>query len=78
MDKDTMVKYAPWLVVGFAFFVQYNLFVTPAQLEQTHREILSEVARNYSTKETSENFQNQLADIQRKIDKIYDKIITNK
>ena len=45
MDKETMIKFAPWLVVGIAFFMQYNLFVTPAQLEIKHREIIKEVLR---------------------------------
>lgn len=78
MDKETLNRYAPWLVVVIAFFMQYNLFVTPAKLEETHREILAEIALNYTTKETSESFQKQFEDIQRKIDKIYDKIIINK
>lgn len=75
MDKETMIKYAPWLVVGFAFFMQYNLFVTPAQLEIKHREIIKEVSEVYTTKEQSNDLKNQLNDMQRKIDKIYEKII---
>ena len=78
MDKDTFVKFAPVIVVIVAFLFQYNFFVTPAQLEQTHREILLEVAKTYTRKETSDNFQKQFEDIQRKIDKIYDKLIINK
>ena len=75
MDKETLLKYAPWLIVGFAFFMQYNLFVTPAQLEYKHREIIKEVSESYATKEQSDNFKNQLSDMQKKIDKIYEKII---
>lgn len=78
MDKDTFVKFAPVIVVIVTFLFQYNFFVTPAQLEQTHREILLEVAKTYTRKETSDNFQKQFEDIQRKIDKIYDKLIINK
>lgn len=78
MDRETMIKFAPWLVVGLAFFIQYNLFVTPAQLEIKHREILQQVSQMYTTKETSDNFKSQLDDMQKKIDKIYDKIIINK
>ena len=78
MDKDTLMKYAPWLVVAIGFFMTYNLFVTPAELEKTHREILVEVSQRYTTKETS-NFQKaQLDDMQNKIDKIYDKIMSVK
>ena len=50
MDKEFLYKYAPLLVLGLAVVFQYNLFVTPAKLEQTHREILSEIAKAYITK----------------------------
>lgn len=72
MDKETLMKYAPWLVVAMMFFMQYNLFVTPVQLEQAHREILKEIELKYTTKETSTNMKEQLSDIQHKVDKIYD------
>jgi hypothetical protein len=75
MDKETMIKFAPWLVVGFAFFMQYNLFVTPAQLEIKHREIIKEVSEVYTTKEQTNDLKNQLSDMQQKIDRIYEKIV---
>ena len=75
MDKDTLIKYAPWLVVAIGFFMTYNLFVTPAELEKTHREILVEISQRYTTKETSNLQKAQLDDIQHKIDKIYDRIM---
>lgn len=75
MDKETLEKYAPFAIVIIAIIFQWNVFVTPAQLEVKHREILEDVARHYTTKETSDNFKSQLDDMQRKIDKIYDKII---
>lgn len=78
MDKDTVLKYAPWLAVAMAFFMQYNLFVTPVQLEQTHREILKEIELRYTTKEAGDNMKAQLNDIQHTIDKIYDIISKNK
>jgi peptidoglycan hydrolase CwlO-like protein len=75
MDKETMIKFAPWLVVGIAFFMQYNLFVTPAQLEIKHREIIKEVSEVYTTKEQTNDLKNQLSDMQQKIDRIYEKIV---
>ena len=47
MDKDFLYKYAPLLILGIAVIFQYNIFVTPAKLEQTHREILSEISQIY-------------------------------
>lgn len=77
MDKDTLIKYAPIIVVIFATFVQYNLFVTPAQLEIKHREILMDVADRYATKEQHNELTEQLRNMQQKIDKIYD-IVTKR
>lgn len=72
MDKETMLKYAPWLLVALIFFMQYNIFVTPVQMEQTRRDILKEVEMHYATKESNENLKAGLTDMKAKIDKIYD------
>lgn len=58
--------------------MQYNLFVTPKQLGDTKAEILQEVSKNYATKEQNTDLKNQLNDMQHKIDRIYDVLITNK
>jgi hypothetical protein len=72
MDKDTMVKYAPIALVVISLILQWNLFVTPERLEIKHREILQDVAQTYTTKEQYNDLKTQLADMQKKIDKIYD------
>ena len=78
MDKDFLQKYAPALIVGIALLFQYNLFVTPEKLEQTHREILSEISQIYITKSEFGNVKEQLASINKKIDKIYDTLINER
>lgn len=78
MDKEFLYKFAPLLVMGLAIIFQYNLFVTPAKLEQTHREILSEVSKAYITKSEFGNVKEQLADINKKVDKIYDTLINGR
>ena len=78
MDKEIIYKYAPLLILGLAVIFQYNLFVTPAKLEQTHREILSEVSKAYITKTEFGILKEQLADINKKIDKIYDTLINER
>ena len=75
MDREFLYKYAPLLVLGLAIVFQYNLFVTPAMLEQTHREILSEISNAYITKSEFDIVKDQLVDINKKIDKIYDTLI---
>ena len=78
MDKGFLYRYAPVLIVGLALIFQYNLFVTPEKLEVTHREILTEVAQVYITKTEFENVKDQLLDINKKIDKIYDTLINER
>ena len=78
MDKDFVYKYAPVFIVGVALIFQYNLFVTPAKLEQTHREILSEISQAYITKSEFGILKEQLADIYKKVDKIYDTLINER
>lgn len=78
MDKEVLTKYAPVALIIFAIFFQYNLFVTPQELEKQHREILEEVSQKYMTKEESNNLKAQLSDMQKKVDKIYDVIIGGK
>ena len=78
MDKDTVIKYAPIAVVIIGLIFQWNLFVTPEKLEIKHREILKDVAQTYTTKEQYNDLKTQLADMQRKIDKMYDILTTKK
>ena len=78
MDKKYIYKYAPALVVCVAILFQYNLFVTPERLEQTHREILSEVSQVYITKSEFGNMKEQIMDINKKVDKIYDTLINER
>ena len=78
MDKQTLEKYAPFALIIIAIIFQWNVFVTPAQLEVKHREILQDIAERYTTKEQYSDLKTQLQDMQQKIDKIYDKIIINK
>ena len=78
MDKEFLHKYAPLLIICLAVIFQYNLFVTPEKLEQTHREILSEISQAYITKSEFVNLKEQLVDINKKVDKIYDTLINER
>lgn len=78
MDKETFYKYTPLLVIGLAVIFQYNLFVTPEKLEQTHREILAEISEIYITKSEFGIVKEQLTDINKKVDKIYDTLINGR
>lgn len=78
MDRDFLHKYLPHIILGIAVIFQYNLFVTPEKLEQTHREILSEIAQAYITKSEFGIVKEQLSDINKKVDKIYDTLINDR
>jgi len=79
MDKETLIKYSPMIIVVLSVIFQYNLFVTPERLEQKHREILSEVSEVYirkeQYKEQYDDLKQQMNDIQKKLDEIYKIVI---
>ena len=69
-NNEKFIKYAPLILVVFAFFMQYSLFVTPKELEQHHREILVEVDNKYATKEKADTLQSQFDRLNEKMDKV--------
>lgn len=73
-----LYRYLPVVIMCIALIFQYNIFVTPEKLEVKHREILTEISKNYSTKEQYDDLKAQLNAMQLKIDKIYDVIIGGK
>lgn len=78
MERDFIYKHAPLFLLGLAVLFQYNLFVTPEKLEQKHREILTEISQIYITKSEFGNLKEQLSDINKKVDKIYDTLINER
>ena len=68
-------KYLPICIVILALIFQYNLFVTPEKLEVKHREILTDIALSYTTKEQYHDLKDQLSLMQVKIDRIYEALI---
>lgn len=74
-NKELFRQYAPWLLLVVMFVMQYNIFVTPAELERRTLEIYQNIATRYATKEQTDDLKASLTDIQKKIDKIYEKIM---
>lgn len=70
MEKELWIKYAPLILVVLAFFVQYNIFVQPEDLETVHREILTEIDNKYATKEQTTVLQNQYDKLSEKLDRV--------
>lgn len=78
MDKDAFFKYSPIIIVIMGFFITYNVFVTPAGLEERLNKYDAKIEATYATKAEVSRHQKQLDDIFLKIDKIYDYIIGKK
>lgn len=76
-NQETLERYAPVVLVVVAIIIQNNLFVTPEKLEIKHREILQDVANNYTTKDQYNDMKQELSAMRLKIDKIYE-IVTRK
>lgn len=78
MDKELISRYAPVVLIVFMMFFQYNLFVTPKELEVQHRQILESVSEKYLTISESDNIKEQISEVQSKVDKIYNLLISRK
>lgn len=85
------LDYAPLILAVTMFFINYRIFVTPADLEKKHREIkeeinpekrhrmiLDDVDRKYATKSVVSELQMQIHTMADKVDKIYNFLLENK
>ncbi len=72
---DELIKYAPLILAITIYLINQKVFVTPADLEKKHREILEDIAERYATILTVAELQNQFHSMAEKIDKIYEILI---
>ena len=72
---DELIKYAPLILAITIYLINQKVFVTPADLEKKHREILGNIAERYATILTVAELQNQFHSMAEKIDKIYEILI---
>jgi len=75
MNTETLIYYAPVLVVVLVFLIQQRIVVTPEELERKHREILSDIEERFVTRNSYDDLKSQFLDMKEKIDKIYDCLI---
>lgn len=81
---EKLIEYAPLIVALMMFFINYRVFVTPADLEKKHREIIEEINpekrhreilndadKKYATKSVVDELKTQIHSMSAKIDKIY-------
>ena len=88
---DKILEYAPLILAVTMFFINYRIFVTPADLEKKHREIkeeinpekrhreiLDDVDKKYATKSVVSELQMQIHNMAEKVDKIYNFLLENR
>lgn len=88
---EKLLDYAPLILAITMFFINYKIFVTPADLEKKHREIkeeinpekrhrmiLDDVDKKYATKSVVSELQMQIHNMADKVDKIYNFLLENK
>ena len=72
---ENIITYSPLIVVVTVFYLQQKIFVTPADLEKKHREIMDIVQARFATAQSVNDLKDQVFEIKNKVDKIYDYII---
>lgn len=69
---NDFTPYAPVIIAVVAFLFQMRLFVTPAQLECKHREILCDAETKFASKQSYSELKEDFKDVKEKLDKIYE------
>lgn len=72
---EHIITYSPLIVVVTVFYLQQRIFVTPADLEKKHREIIDDVQSRFASSQSFNDLKEQVFEIKSKVDKIYDYII---
>lgn len=79
------IEYAPIILIVTIFLANYKIFVTPTQLSDTEKALKDEMDRKlekqeckFATKEAVTSLKCDFEDVKKKIDKIYDYILTGK
>lgn len=76
-NLERLVPFSPVIIMVLAYFIQMKIFVTPAELEKKHREILLEAENRFAPSIAVFDLKEQMGEIKEKIDKIYNLFLTN-
>ena len=75
---DKWIEYAPILIVLFMFFLQYKIFVTPANMTKEFMAFEGHLEKKFVQKETYNvaitEIKSDIAEMKEKLDKIYEKL----
>ncbi len=64
---DKIIEYAPIILVIIIFFVQYKIFVTPAQLSAVKSDLIEYIAEHYVSEKT---YRDNNISLENRIDRI--------
>jgi len=76
-NSEIFMEYSPVIVLLLLYFMQFKIFVTPADLEKKHRQILFEAEKRFAPANSVQDLKEQIGEIKEKIDKIYEYFLTN-
>ena len=72
---DNFIEFAPYIIIIVCFLIQYQVFVTPAQLQK----VIDDKLEKYVLKETYDitvqQIKDDVSEIKTKVDKIFDKVM---
>lgn len=75
---DKWIEYAPIIIVLFMFFLQYKIFVTPANMTKEFMSFEVHLEKKFVQKETYNvaitEIKSDIAEMKEKLDKIYEKL----
>jgi len=72
---EKIITYSPIVITITMFYLQQRIFVTPADLEKKHREIIEDVQTRFASSQSLTDLKEQVYEIKNKVNKIYDYII---
>ena len=64
---EKFLEYAPMIIVVVIFFVQYRIFVTPAQLNSLKSDLIEYIAEHYVSEKT---YRDNHLSLENRIDRI--------
>lgn len=74
--NESVEVLSPFIIGVVIFLIQQRIFVTPQELEKTHREILDEVRAYFAPISSVLDLKQEFSEIKDKIDLIYKCIIS--
>jgi hypothetical protein len=74
MENINLNDITPYIALVIVALIQSHIFVTPDQLERTHREIIDEISERYATLQSFRVLEKQISHITETINKIYEKL----